>query len=165
MLTLNGEPGMRRGRIFLRDGAEVTAELRTTDPPVEEDDRARHGLLRDVFRGGVVRCVAHPGADVDATDVVDVYVTLPWTQEPVFACVVVSEARLERMLVEAPIVVEDLHLQVASTGGEGSLTPSALRAALGTWAGRVFPGTTPEIDVAVWSDTGGSGWRDRRGIR
>ncbi len=144
MITLHGEPGMRRGRIFLRAGVEVTAALRATDPPLEADDRVRHGLLRDAFQGVVVRCVAQPGvaSDVDAPDTMDVYVTLPGTQTPTFACVVVSETSLERMLAEAPIVVEDLHLQVVNTGHERTLTPSTLRAALETWARRAFPGTT-----------------------
>jgi hypothetical protein len=139
---------VEESRIFLRDGVQVTEELRLTDPPLEPEDEARHELLHRAFQCGVAHGVAHPG--IDLPDVMDVYVTPPDTNEPVFACVVVTPDRLESMLVEAPIVVEDICLQVAEAP---RLTPSAIRDALEAWTTRTFPQTSVQFNVDLWSDT------------
>jgi hypothetical protein len=148
MITLDSVAGMRRGRIFLRDGDEAAAQLIETDPPIEGEDEARYELLYGAFKSGVVHSVAHPGVDIP--DVMDVYIAHPETGDPVFACVVVSQNRLKRMLAEAPVVIEDFCLQVANVP---RLTTSAIRAALTTWAARIFPPiNAPQFNVTIWSD-------------
>lgn len=137
-------------RVHARDPAELARcvgawkDLATGDR--DESDTARERVLGTIVQRPRITGTVHEG--VSPSDVLHVYLDGAPAGR-VFACVVVSEARLEQMLTEAPLVVEGLSLQVASTRW---LTPDSVRAAMEAWASRNF-GRVPVFELRPWIDT------------
>jgi hypothetical protein len=142
----------RQGRIFARDPKILqTALEREGVLALEDDDNAREPRLRAILATGRVKAAINPGVDPD--DVQHVFLEEPGTRAPVFACVIVSRQRLERMLDQAPLVVESFGLQVALGN---HLTPDELRAALEAWTERNFAGMAPpKFRLDQWVDPDG----------
>ena len=118
----------------------------------DEDDEARQKeLARVISSGPSVTATTH--RVLAAPGVLHVFVRDPRGGR-LFACVLVSEERLEQMLSEAPTVLEGSWFQVAPTR---NLRPSAVRAALDAWTERNFTGDVvggafPSFDVSAWPD-------------
>jgi hypothetical protein len=146
--VVSGEVDGRRARVFSRNPLVPTQsweELARAD--TDDDDLARLARIEPLLRTGRVSGMAHPG--VDPPDVVHVFLgTAP--SDRTFACVIVSEPRLQQMLQESAVVVEGVSLEVAHAR---FLRPRALRAALEAWVERNFPGVpVPMLDVSPWMD-------------
>ncbi len=89
---------------------------------------------------------AHPG--VDPEDVVHVYVQPLEGGERLFACAIVSQDRLLRMLREASSVLEGFSLQVVEAR---HLSVDAIGAAVEAWAERNYPDLqVPAFLVEPW---------------
>jgi hypothetical protein len=142
----------RTGRAFgsAADLALVSRQVRTL---VAEDDHARDRALRRLLattRGFDV--VAYPGRD--APDEAHAYLDVGPSARPLlpapdalFACVVVTPARVRAAVAAGGVVVEDLSLQVAASD---RLTPRVVRNALAVWVARLFA-TAWIPKIRVWA--------------
>lgn len=144
IVTVHGSADGRQMRVFARtfDGAIDWTEIAAQD--LDESDLPRLQVLAAAVRSPRVTATAHPG--VDPPDVLHVYLDVADVGR-VFACVVVSETRLQTMLDEAPRVVEGLWLQVAPGP---HLTADSVRAALQAWSARCFGEPVPVFLVRPW---------------
>jgi hypothetical protein len=145
-------PDGRQGRIFANtkpiDDAIKNA---FTTSFIEEDDRSRDAALRDLVSQGALIAWAHPGVDPD--DVVHVYLQPVASGDPLFACVVVSRERLERMLSESSFVMEGFSLQVVDARTLSADSAETIQAAIEAWIGRIYPSASlPVIFVMPWRD-------------
>lgn len=121
-----------------------------TKEAVEDADSERVLLLADILRGGrVVHGLAH--AAVDLAGVWEVYLSMA-DGSPVFATMLVTPARLETMLAEAPTVVEGTMLQVLTSD---LCTVSVMRAGMEAWAHRNFASLPlSEFRILPWDALG-----------
>lgn len=148
MIAFDAEAHGRRGRIFTRDGLQPSRESldRIFADSFTNEDVNRVEDLHSALSRPVLFAVAHQG--VDPGDVMHVYIRN--TEPAIFACVVVTTARLRQMLSEAPTVLENLDLQVAPTE---RLTVPAIEAAMQAWVERNFPRLpVPQLIVEPWVD-------------
>jgi hypothetical protein len=136
MMAAHVNRAERRARVFANAPLPGPADLEALlDAEMDDDEAARQARLRDILRTGFVRVLVYPG-DMALPDVLFAYL-VAGHGESVFACVVVSEQRVQTMLLEAPLVIEGFSLQVAQ--GDGN-APDDVEAALAAWAARNFPG-------------------------
>jgi hypothetical protein len=143
----------RRGRVFAHDAA--TCEAAAEDfrrEFLDESDEQRDPKLKAVFERGVVIASAHAGLG-DLEDVVRVYVR-PFgvMGRPLFACVLVSRARLEKMLAEAPRVFEGFALQIVDTRHLSSEASELIKAGVEAWLNRIYPTAAPPLLIEPWRD-------------
>jgi hypothetical protein len=131
-------PEGRRTRVFVRDAsllsrlAPVVVELF-----MDDGDREREPALREVLSGHIVYVDAHAG--VGPSDLRHVFVRRSEREgaSRIFACVIVTEARMEKMLEAEPHVIETFSFQIAPGR---VVTTAGTVAAFEAWFGRVFPG-------------------------
>lgn len=111
----------------------------------DDDDESRLSALDDVVSKRNVLAVVYPTHP--EPDILKVF--LGSDRGPLFACVLVSTARLRSMLKESPWVVEGFSFQVAASE---HLSVEAVRAAVQTWIERTFPDRVlPDITVKFWT--------------
>jgi hypothetical protein len=139
--------GGRRARGFFRDlplveNAEAAIAARYWD----DEDQLREPVLRAALSRTPVRAIAYP--TLGHRDVLQVF--LKDDQDHlVFACVLISGARLRDMLAQSSPIIEGFALQVLP--GE-HLSMEGVRAALQAWVERCFPHLVlPSITVERWT--------------
>ncbi len=138
-MTITGTialPDGRTTRLFVRSADDVSLYTPLAEATFMDDgDHERESALRVVLNSEVVCVDAHAG--IDPADVQHVFVrpTAPDSKR-IFACVIVTEARVEKMLESEPCVLETFSFQVSSGR---IVTPAGTIAAFETWVQRVFP--------------------------
>ena len=139
-----------RARGFFRElPAPHAAEVAIVERYWDEDDQARAPILRNLLSRTNVEAVAHP--TLGHRDVLQVF--LKDGEELVFACVLVSGARLREMLAQSSPVVEGFALQVLQSE---HLSVESIRTALQSWIERCFPGLVlPSFTVERWTGPDG----------
>lgn len=140
-------PGMLRGRVFtlVTDPAFI-AECLDRDVPLEPEDEPRYTLTQALLAQPVIKVRVHEGEDND--DVKNLY--LMGADDPTFAFVMMSAARVELCLAETPeaVMVEDYCFQVGV-----DTTPPSILTALDAWVSRCFKGIpVPRFELVHWSD-------------
>lgn len=116
----------------------------------DDDDRARQPALRRILQRSNVSAIAYP--TLGHRDVLQVFLR-DSSGEPVFACVLVSGARLRDMLAQSSPIVEGFALQVLPSE---HLSVESVRAALQSWIERCFPDLVlPSIAVERWTGSDG----------
>jgi hypothetical protein len=138
----------RRARAFFRKLPDPqTAEAVIADRYWDDDDQAREPVLRDILARTNVSAVAYP--TLGYRDVLQVFLRDGNHDDLVFACVLVSGARLREMLAQSSPIVEGFALQVLQTE---HLSMEGVRAALQAWVERCFPDSVrPNITVERWT--------------
>jgi hypothetical protein len=112
----------------------------------DDDDRARQPALRRILQRPNVGAIAYP--TLGHRDVLQVFLR-DSGGEPVFACVLVSGARLRDMLTRSSPIVEGFALQVLPSE---HLSVESVRAALQSWIERCFPDLVlPSVVVERWT--------------
>ncbi|HET7501582.1 MAG TPA: hypothetical protein VFK02_11280 [Kofleriaceae bacterium] len=138
----------RRARVIFRGppvdavAAEDIAEARFWD----DDDPEREPLLRRLLVQPNVSAIAYPTSG--HRDVLQVFLREP-EGGLVFACVMMSGARLRDLLTQSPFIVEGFSLQILQ--GE-HLSMEGIRTALLVWVERCFPDVVqPSITIERWT--------------
>ncbi|HEX8109788.1 MAG TPA: hypothetical protein VF516_18785 [Kofleriaceae bacterium] len=112
----------------------------------DDDDQARQPTLRRILQRPNVSAIAYP--TLGHRDVLQVFLRDSGA-EPVFACVLVSGARLRDMLTGSSPIVEGFALQVLPSE---HLSVESVRAALQSWIERCFPDLVlPSLVVERWT--------------
>lgn len=112
----------------------------------DDDDQARQPALRKILQRTNVSAIAYP--TLGNRDVLQVFLR-DNRGEPVFACVLVSGARLRDMLARSSPIVEGFALQVLPSE---HLSVESVRAALQSWIERCFPDLVlPNLVVERWT--------------
>lgn len=146
--------GMRSARIFAGEAAPLEAlEPPRPEDDVDEEDAARGRMLADVLAAEFVYVVGYPGNDEN--DAWNVYIEQEG-HPPLFCCVVLPEALVERELERATTtrIVEGFTLQVVPAS---VVTVNVMAAAVETWIERNFPGMQmPELLAERWEELEGA---------
>jgi hypothetical protein len=142
MNTFDLDHGSVRGRLLLA-GPELPAPKMLEEAAramIDAEDAQRLPLLRQALQQTLVHATAHP--TVEEEDVLQVYIDGP--DGRLFACTIVSPARLEQMLASSCAIIEGLTLQAAPRGLD-------VRGALEAWAARCFPDLpAPAFELDTW---------------
>jgi hypothetical protein len=140
-------PNEHRARGFFRELADPrTASAIIAEQHWDDDDRAREPVLRRILAQANVSAVAYP--TTGHRDVLQVFLR-DGDGSPVFACVLVSGARLRDMLAQSSPVVEGFALQVLPSE---QLSVESMRAGLQSWIERCFPDLVlPSLVVERWT--------------
>jgi hypothetical protein len=139
----------RRARVFFR---EFPTDLQAADSAVvarywDDEDQEREPALRRILVQPNVGAVAYPTSG--HRDVLQVFLKETGRDALVFACVLMSGARLRDMLARSSPIVEGFALQVLP--GD-HLSMEGIRAALQVWVERCFPDLVlPSLTVERWT--------------
>jgi len=139
----------RRARAFFR---ELPLDSQAADAAVvarywDDEDHDREPALRRIVAQTNVRAIAYPTSG--HRDVLQVFLDENGRGDLLFACVLVSGARLRDMLTRSSPIVEGFGLQVLP--GE-HLSMEGIRTALQVWVERCFPDIVlPSITVERWT--------------
>lgn len=137
-------------RGFFRElPAPPLAEATVAERYWDEDDQARAPTLRTILARPNVSAIAHP--TLGHRDVLQVFLRDQdgGGGDLVFACVLVSGARLRDMLAQSSPVVEGFALQILPSE---HLSVESVRAALQCWIERCFPDLgLPDLTVERWT--------------
>jgi hypothetical protein len=150
VITYEAAAEGRSGRVFAR-GAVPDGDLSRYFAASyfnDEEDRDRDAVLRSILSWPNVVVVTH--RSLEPSDVIQAFFRcqVDGASEKVFACAVVSKARLEKMLEETSVVVEGHSLQVAATR---RITDAGIRAALEAWTERNYPDLPlPRFSLDPW---------------
>jgi hypothetical protein len=141
-----------RARGFFRQFPDVpAAEAMVVERYWDEEDQAREPVLRSVLARLNVAAIAYP--TLEHRDVLQVFLRDDDAGDLVFACVLVTGARLRAMLAQSSPVVEGFTLQVLPSE---HLSMEGVRAALQSWIERCFPGVgLPNLTVERWTGPDG----------
>lgn len=134
----------RRARGFFRELPDPqAAEAIMAGRYWDNDDQAREPVLRNLLARTNVAAIAYP--TLGHRDVIQLFLRDSDGDDLVFACVLVSGARLQAMLAQSSPIVEGFALQVLP--GE-HLSVESIRAALQSWVERCFPDLVlPDLTV------------------
>lgn len=112
----------------------------------DDDDQTREPALRRILQRPSVSAIAYP--TLGHRDVLQVFLR-DSSGEPVFACVLISGARLRDMLAESSPIVEGFAMQVLPSN---HLSIESIRVALQSWIERCFPDLVlPSLVVERWT--------------
>jgi hypothetical protein len=112
----------------------------------DDDDQVRMAALQTIVERTNVSAITYP--TLGHRDVLQVFLR-DGGGEPVFACVLVSGARLRDMLARSSPIVEGFAMQVLSSE---HLSVESIRAALQSWIERCFPSLVlPNLVVERWT--------------
>lgn len=112
----------------------------------DEDDQVRVAALRKILERTNVSAITYP--TLGHRDVLQVFLRDSGA-EPVFACVLVSGARLRDMLAQSSPIVEGFAMQVLPSE---HLSVESIRVALQSWIERCFPNLVlPNLVVERWT--------------
>jgi hypothetical protein len=125
----------RRARGFFRElPAPQIAQAVVAERYWDDDDQARAPSLQNILSRTNVSAIAYP--TLAHRDVLQVFLRDEGDDDLVFACVLVSGARLRAMLAQSSPIVEGFALQVLPSE---HLSVESIRAALQSWIERCFP--------------------------
>jgi hypothetical protein len=137
--------GRRRARAFFQ---ELPVDSQAADTAVvtrywDDEDQEREPALRRIVAQTNVSAVAYPTSG--HRDVLQVFLKEHDRDDLLFACVLITGARLRDMLARSSPIVEGFGLQVLP--GE-HLSMEGIRSALQVWVERCFPDIVlPNITV------------------
>lgn len=114
----------------------------------DEDDIERSRVLDSLVRRGAIHADAYP--TYRDSNTLKVYIRCDGA--PVFACSLLSMARLRQLLKQTPMFLEGFTTQIVPTE---RLSVEAIKAAIQQWIERGFPNAAPVITVELY--TGGPG--------
>lgn len=136
-----------RGRVYT-DGAAKPTESVLTAAFDADENAARLARLRATIGAGTVDAIVFP--TVDHPDVLQVFlVPKAPARQRIFACTILTPARVRALLQLSGPVVEGLDTQVLAAD---HMTLGSIRDAIESWIGRVFPdGAVPRVDVTPWT--------------
>lgn len=140
-------PNGHRGRGFFRELLDPEiANAIIADRYWDDDDQTRAPVLHSILARSNVSAIAYP--TLGHRDVLQVFLK-DSSDQPVFACVLVSGARLRTMLEASSPIVEGFALQVLPSE---HLSIESIRAALQSWIERCFPTIVlPNLTLERWT--------------
>jgi hypothetical protein len=140
----------QRARGFFRELPDLRSfESLIVERYWDDEDQAREPVLRSILARPNVSAIAYP--TLEYRDVLQVF--LRDVDDLVFACSLVSGARLREMLAESSVVIEGFTLQILQTE---HLSMEGVRSALQCWVERCFPKLVmPSITVERWTGAEG----------
>jgi len=152
MITFESQlANQHRARGFFRelpDPEAATAVI--AEQYRDDDDQARELALRRILQRSNASAIAYP--TLGHRDVLQVFLR-DSSGELVFACVLLSGARLREMLAQSSPIVEGFALQVLPSE---HLSVESVRAALQSWIERCFPDLMlPSLTVERWTGPDG----------
>ncbi len=139
----------RRVRVFYKTLPSRAEDVRTTAEQSffdDDDDRERERRIVSLLTGPniqVVRAVAYP--TLGARDVLQLYVRDG--DDDLFACVLMTHARLRETLREPPFVEGFSHQVIQGD----HLSVEGVRTAARVWVERCFPRATANLVVELWT--------------
>jgi hypothetical protein len=136
-----------RARGFFRELPEPeVAAVIIAERYWDDDDQARLPALQRILQQPNVSAIAYP--TLGYRDVLQIFLR-DSGGEPMFACVLVSGARLRDMLAQSSPIVEGFALQVLPSE---HLSVESVRAALQSWIERCLPDVVlPNLVVERWT--------------
>ncbi|HEY0482335.1 MAG TPA: hypothetical protein VGD37_32665 [Kofleriaceae bacterium] len=141
-----------RARGFFRElPVPQAAEAIVAERYWDDDDQAREPVLRHLLARTNVSAIAYP--TLGYRDVLQVFLRDEGDDDLVFACALVSGARLRDMLAQSSPIIEGFTLQVLPSE---HLSVESIRAALQSWIERCFPRLVlPNLTVERWTGPDG----------
>lgn len=148
MITFESQlANQHRARGFFRELPELEVATATiAERYWDDDDQARLPVLRKILQQTAVSAIAYP--TLGNRDVLQVFLRDSGGGS-VFACVLISGARLRDMLARSSPIVEGFAMQVLPSE---HLSVESVRAALQSWVERCFPDLVlPNLVVERWT--------------